>query len=103
MRLRASGPQPKVADAVHTRNNSAAAPKHRSVYFPELGKFTDTLVLDRYALRQDNIIAGPAVVEERESTLVIGPRATATVATVLRCRCALALPLAETGACAPRA
>ena len=78
-RLRASGPQPKVADAVHAQNTTLATPKHRSVYFPELGKFTDTTVLDRYALQRGNVISGPVVVEERESTLVIGPRGTATV------------------------
>ena len=78
-RLRASGPQPKVADAVHATEKSAAAPKNRAVYFPELEKFTDTAVLDRYSLQPGEVVAGPAVIEERESTLVIGPRGTGTV------------------------
>lgn len=82
-RLRASGPQPKVADAVHASEKSATAPKNRPVYFPELGKFTETAVLDRYALHAGDIIVGPAVIEERESTLVIGPRGTGTVDTDL--------------------
>jgi len=73
-RLRASGPQPKVADAVHAREKSTAVPKHRKVYFPELGGFTDTAVLDRYAMQPGDTLTGPAVIEERESTLVIGPR-----------------------------
>ena len=53
------------------------------MYFPELGKFTETAVLDRYALHAGDIIVGPAVIEERESTLVIGPRGTGTVDTDL--------------------
>jgi N-methylhydantoinase A len=82
-RLRASGPQPKVADAVHAAGHGAATAKQRPVYFPERGKFTDTAVLDRYALQSGDVIAGPAVIEERESTLVIGPRGTGTVDTDL--------------------
>ncbi len=78
-RLRASGPQPKVADAVHAREKSTAAPKHRKVYFPELGGFTDTVVLDRYAMQAGDTLTGPAVIEERESTLVIGPRSRGSI------------------------
>ncbi len=78
-RLRASGPQPKVADAIHTGEHTSAAAKKRPVYFPELGRFVDTAVLDRYALRQGDVIAGPAVIEERESTLVIGPQGTGSL------------------------
>lgn len=78
-RLRASGPQPKVADAVHAREKSTAKPKHRKVYFPELGGFTDTVVLDRYAMQTGDTITGPAVIEERESTLVIGPRSRGSI------------------------
>lgn len=78
-RLRASGPQPKVADAVHAREKSTATPKHRKVYFPELGGFTDTVVLDRYAMQAGDTITGPAVIEERESTLVIGPRSRGSI------------------------
>jgi N-methylhydantoinase A/oxoprolinase/acetone carboxylase beta subunit len=32
-----------------------------------------TIVLDRYAMRQGDIYAGPALVEERESTTVVLP------------------------------
>jgi N-methylhydantoinase A len=45
----------------------------RPVYFPEFRDFQATPVYDRYALGIGQILTGPAIVEERESTLVIGP------------------------------
>jgi N-methylhydantoinase A len=45
----------------------------RPVYFPEEGCFIDTIVYNRYLVPPGEIIAGPAVFEENESTLVIGP------------------------------
>ncbi len=46
---------------------------HRSVYFPECGGYATTPVYDRYGLLAGDQFDGPAVVEERESTLVVGP------------------------------
>ena len=45
----------------------------RPVYFPEFREFRPTTVYDRYALMPGAAFEGPAIVEERESTLVIGP------------------------------
>ena len=45
----------------------------RPVYFPEFREFRPTTVYDRYALVPGAAFDGPAIVEERESTLVIGP------------------------------
>jgi N-methylhydantoinase A len=45
----------------------------RPVYFPELRDFRPTTVYDRYALAPGQTFDGPAIVEERESTLVVGP------------------------------
>ena len=45
----------------------------RPVYFPEFRDFHATTVYDRYALLPGQTFAGPAIVEERESTLVVGP------------------------------
>ncbi|MBI4084052.1 MAG: hydantoinase/oxoprolinase family protein [Candidatus Lambdaproteobacteria bacterium] len=45
----------------------------RPAYFPESGGYTATAVYDRYRLRPGETYAGPAVVEERESTVVLGP------------------------------
>jgi N-methylhydantoinase A len=50
----------------------------RSVYFPETGGFVDCPVHDRYALGAGDIIEGPAVIEERESTIVLIPGSRAT-------------------------
>jgi N-methylhydantoinase A len=45
----------------------------RMVYFPEFGEFRPTTVYDRYALEPGQTFNGPAIVEERESTLLVGP------------------------------
>ena len=45
----------------------------RPVYFPEYREFRPTTVYDRYALTAGQAFDGPAIVEERESTLVVGP------------------------------
>jgi N-methylhydantoinase A len=45
----------------------------RPAYFPELRGFRETRVYDRYALSPGQAFDGPAIVEERESTLVVGP------------------------------
>jgi N-methylhydantoinase A len=61
---------------------SAAAPapkKHRAAYFPEARGYVQTPVYDRYALGAGARLAGPAIVEERESTTVIGPGTVITV------------------------
>ncbi len=50
----------------------------RDVYFPEVG-FAPCPVYDRYALTRGVELRGPAVVEERESTTVVGPDARLTV------------------------
>jgi N-methylhydantoinase A len=45
----------------------------RQAYFPEAGGYADTPVYDRYLLFPGAQIAGPAIIEERESTTVIPP------------------------------
>lgn len=44
----------------------------RSVFFPDHG-WAQTAVIDRYSLQAGEQFAGPAVIEERESTTVVGP------------------------------
>jgi len=58
-------------------NRTAGAPEEaikgiRSIYLPEQTGFVDVRVYDRYKLARGVEFAGPAIVEERESTLVIG-------------------------------
>jgi N-methylhydantoinase A len=52
---------------------SAARKEVRPVYFAETGGFTDCPIYDRYRLRAGAVVAGPAVVEELDSTTVIHP------------------------------
>lgn len=47
----------------------------RSVYFEAAGRFVRTPVLDRYRLAVGRVVEGPAVIEERETTTVVGPDA----------------------------
>jgi N-methylhydantoinase A len=51
----------------------------RPAWFPR-GGFEPVPVYDRYALRAGDRLPGPAIVEERESTLVVPPEATCSVA-----------------------
>ncbi|HEV7803748.1 MAG TPA: hydantoinase/oxoprolinase family protein, partial [Burkholderiales bacterium] len=77
-RLRASGPAPNVV-VTSRAAGEIVRPRRRRVYFPEAAKYLDIPVLSRYGLKPRQRIAGPAVIEERESTVVIGPAGTATV------------------------
>jgi len=51
----------------------------RKAYFPEAAGYVDTPVYDRDGLGAGARLSGPAIVEERESTTVIGPGAVVTV------------------------
>ena len=51
----------------------------RQAWFPELDGFAECNVVDRYRLREGDAFAGPAIVEERESTTVVLPGDTVTV------------------------
>jgi N-methylhydantoinase A len=72
----ASGPEPGRERTYRLRPDGAARHARkgtRPAYFPEAGGFVDCPVYDRYALRRGDAIAGPALVEERESTTVVCP------------------------------
>jgi N-methylhydantoinase A len=45
----------------------------RQAYFPQAHGYVETAVYDRYRLRAGAELAGPALVQERESTLVVAP------------------------------
>ncbi len=51
----------------------------RAVYVPEKGKFVSCPVYDRYALPAGFAFKGPAVIEERESTVYLGPQAAGVI------------------------
>ncbi len=58
-------------------SESEAIREVRRAYFPEAGGLVDASVYDRYSLFPGAAIAGPAVVEERESTTVLPPEMSA--------------------------
>jgi N-methylhydantoinase A len=90
-RVTVSGPDPKTKLGGHAKPDRAgrAAPRAKPVkgtrraYFAERGGFVETPVYDRYALTPGMTLKGPAIVEERESTAVIGPGGRARVDTGL--------------------
>jgi N-methylhydantoinase A len=51
----------------------------RLIYLPEVGGFAEVPVYNRYGLHPGDRFDGPVVIEERESTVVIGPRGQCTV------------------------
>jgi N-methylhydantoinase A len=59
---------------------AAAVKGHRPAFFAEAAGFVSTPVYDRYALGPGAELTGPAIVEERESTAVLGPGARCRVA-----------------------
>ena len=73
-RVVSSGPRPDLELAAVAVDASSRPPEaRRAAFFPGLGGYVETPVYDRYALRPGARLAGPAIVEERESTLVVGP------------------------------
>jgi N-methylhydantoinase A len=84
-RVRLAGRQPDLRLRVFAAGGEAAKARkgERQVYFPELDGFHSTAVYDRYALGPGAELRGAAIVEERESTVVIGPRGSARVDDVL--------------------
>jgi len=81
-RLIASGPPPQITlrpPAAAGRGLTAARKGERPVYLPEHHGFMPCGVYDRYLLPVGATLTGPAVIEERECTVVIGPGARADV------------------------
>ncbi|WP_374441974.1 hydantoinase B/oxoprolinase family protein [Stella sp.] len=73
-RVRVSAPEPAVAlsGAIAGGNATGEARKgSRTAWFD--GTAHETPVYDRYRLRPGDTVEGPAIVEEREATTVIGP------------------------------
>ena len=80
-RVVASGPRPELDFKLplDARPERSARSCSRLAYFPERGDYMQTTVYDRYALKQGMGFTGPAIVEERESTLIVGVRGKARV------------------------
>jgi N-methylhydantoinase A len=75
-RIRAVGTVPKARTPEHEKGNGnaqRALKKTRKAYFPQAGGFVDTPVYDRANLKNGDMIAGPAIVEEPDSTTICPP------------------------------
>lgn len=74
-RVVGTGPRPELAEAIGgdapSAGSSPEAAGRRSVFFDD--RFIETPVYKRAVLRSGDAFAGPAIVEETESTLVLPP------------------------------
>ncbi len=79
--VRVSQQQVKLLEQRHSGDTSPtkALKGQRPAYFLGSGGFIDCAVYDRYRLKAGHRISGPAIVEERESTAVLGPNDVAEV------------------------
>ena len=79
-RISASGPTPNIQLNFDGQqiDRGAASKGERQVFFPETG-YATCKIYNRYGLAAGTIISGPAVIEERESTVVAGPDTTISV------------------------
>ncbi|MDA7683651.1 hydantoinase/oxoprolinase family protein [bacterium] len=79
-RISASGPTPNIQLNFEGQqiDRGAAAKGERLVFFPETG-YAPCKIYNRYGLASGMTISGPAVIEERESTVVAGPDTTISV------------------------
>ena len=83
-RVRVSGPQPQIPFRPEQVNNAStdvqvALKGSRPAYFAEQGDFVETQIYDRYQLLPGMTLEGPAIIEERESTLIIRPNMSSTI------------------------
>ena len=73
----AIGPEPVLAalsgKGTTNSNGAGALKERRPAFFAAAGDYIDCPVYDRYALQVGATVEGPALIEERESTAVIGP------------------------------
>ncbi len=81
-KVEARGPVPEIAARtalVGIAARTEARKGTRRAYFPDAGGFIECPVLDRYALAPGAQVTGPAMIEERESTVVLSPGDTGTI------------------------
>jgi N-methylhydantoinase A len=80
-RVVAEGPWPELRapTAAAASPGGDALKGRRKAYMPEFEGFAEVPVYDRYRLAPGDAFAGPAIVEERESTVVLGPDARARI------------------------
>ena len=70
-KVEAALPTPSLLTVPPVADRKAVKKGTRLAYFD--AGFVETPIYDRYQLAVDTVISGPALIEERESTVVIGP------------------------------
>jgi N-methylhydantoinase A len=78
-RVVASAPARRVPNWAPRPPGGSARRSTRPAFFEAAGGYVETPVYDRYRLAAGQVVDGPAVVEEQESTAVVPPGATAHV------------------------
>jgi N-methylhydantoinase A len=73
-RVVASGPRPDMRLKLprNSTHGGDARKGSRLAFFPETNGYIETSIYDRYTLEPGMRFTGPAIVEERESTLIVG-------------------------------
>lgn len=74
-RVISSGPTPQVrlqTASAEQKSARGALKGYRQAYFPESGGYHETPVYDRYSLAPRERFTGPAIIEEHESTTIVG-------------------------------
>jgi N-methylhydantoinase A len=75
-RVKVSGPVPEVDVRLGEGSGEEPVKGSRPVWFAETDGNVEAMVLDRYRLRPGAQVTGPCVIEEAESTAVVGPGGT---------------------------
>ncbi|MEZ5845952.1 MAG: hydantoinase/oxoprolinase family protein [Geminicoccaceae bacterium] len=78
-RLIASGPKPDFVIPPVASERRDALKGYRSIWLPERNRMEEVPIFDRYLLEAGRRLEGPAIIEERESTVVINSDAQLTV------------------------
>jgi N-methylhydantoinase A len=81
-RLEVAAPQPEIrldGEKGDPRAPDEAQKGSREIYLPEDEDFRTVPVYDRYRLDPGAVFEGPAVIEERESTVILGPEGRAEI------------------------
>ena len=71
--LAATLPEYQQTIKISPKKGDRKPPRERQAWFPEAGGFTKTAVMDRARLMPEDIVAGPAIVEDVDCTTVILP------------------------------
>lgn len=77
LRLTVTGLQPEITlprqESVDSCDLTVAIKRTRPAFFREMGGYVETPVYDRYRLPVGSSLVGPALVEEKETTVVVPP------------------------------